>query len=449
MQNNTKNPKHNKSRAGAIVPFVAILLPIFIALIAFAVDYGVIVVARHELQNAADAASIAAIETLFQSPESADLAAFETLTANQLHGRPVEFDMRQDVQYGVWDSTARTFTEIPRNGNVAPRGDVSGATIPSGANAVRVQLTRSRERENGIRLFFGTILGTSFADITVQSISSASAGCNGFVGIESATIINNTSTDSYNSDDGNYGPGNINDNGDVCSDGRVLVSSGASIHGNAAGSLVTIQPGSGATVSGTRSASSGQRSFDPVDFTKGSVNDNDSIPLPIPAFATQPFLTSNNDFQGYSGLDMTLNSGEYHFRDLIASNGSDLTINGDVTIYVERNMRVGGGSQLTINGEVEIFIEGEMRFDNGTVVNPSQLPRNLKLNVGQGPVNLQGGNGLHASIYAPEADVVVQNGSNFFGAIIGRTLETGGTNLHLDESLLPEAPSGGPSMLVN
>ena len=241
MTNQTTNQRFN-SRRGVIVPFIAILLPLFVVLIAFAVDYGSIVVSRHELQNAADNASIGALQTLVSSHDDADLAAFEILSASLLRGSSITFDMQQDVSYGTWDSDNRVFTEIDREGTVASKGDTSGETIPDGVTAVRIRLTRSVERGNALPLFFGTLLGKSFADVTVEAISSGSAGCNGFVGLDSARLHNNASTDSYNSDEGTYGSGGIYQNGDVCSNGPLLLDySSVRINGDAQGSSVTIR----------------------------------------------------------------------------------------------------------------------------------------------------------------------------------------------------------------
>ena len=73
----------------------------------------------------------------------------------------------------------------------------------------------------------------------------------------------------------------------------------------------------------------------------------------------------------------------------------------------------------------------------------------MKIFVGEGPVNIQGGHQLHADIYAPEADVNIANGSGFFGNIIGKTLRgAGGAGWHLDESLLDSAAANGPPGLV-
>ena len=96
-----------------------------------------------------------------------------------------------------------------------------------------------------------------------------------------------------------------------------------------------------------------------------------------------------------------------------------------------------------------IYIEREMRFNNGTVANQTEIPSNMQIFVGQGPVDIQGGHQLHASIYAPEADVTMANGSGFFGAIIGKTLSVaGGGGLHFDQSLAgPDTATVAPSVV--
>ena len=423
--------KPRKNRKGSIVPLTAILLPLFIALIAFAVDYGVIVVSRHDLQNAADAASIGTLQTLTTNREEADLAAFEILSANLLNNRPIEFDMQQDVHYGTWDSETRTFTQIDRDGTVAAVGDTSGDTIPDGVSAVRIRLTRTTERANGIPLFFGRMLGTSFAHIRVEAISSVTAGCTGFVGLDSVRLHNNSRTDSYDSDEGTYGSGPVYENGDVCSNGPVLLDySSVQVKGDAEGSTVEIRSGSNGSISGQQTTASGTREEDPVDFTQTvNNNDNDTIP-PRPPYDWRgdSYVSDDGDFILDGGQRLTLSSGVYHFRDMLVRGGGRLTIAGDVTINIER----------------------EMRFDNGTSANPSAAPSELRINVGQGPVNIQGGHDLHAVVYAPQADVIIENNARFHGSIIGKTLTVGGgAQLHYDESLAADNTNDEPPSLVN
>ena len=88
-------------------------------------------------------------------------------------------------------------------------------------------------------------------------------------------------------------------------------------------------------------------------------------------------------------------------------------------------MKVEGGGKLSIDGDVTIFIEKEMKYDNGTSANPSAAPRELQIKVGQGPVNIQGGHDLHAVVYAPEAEVIIENNARFHGSIISKKLDRG------------------------
>lgn len=408
---------------------MAFLLPVFIAFIAFAVDYGAINVAMHELQNAADAGADGAVRVLIRDRINADLAAFEAVSGNRLFGKNITFDVRRDVHYGTWEEDTRTFTEIPRENYTPGTGspdDVSGATIPAGATAVRVRLVRSAEFDNALPLFFGPIIGVQFSEITAEAIAAATPGCSGFIGIDSVTLRNNMATDAYNSDNGSYGGANRTEDGDVCSNGPVSLASGADVFGDAQGSPVTIAGGSGATISGTRTDSPAGLNFEPVDFSEANINDNDAIERG-PTWAPPFYNESTGDLIVDNGRNITLQAGTYIFRDLL----------------------LAGGSQLNVSGPVRIFIEREMRFDNGTVANLTEIPANLEINVGAGPVNIQGGHQLHAAIYAPDADVSIANGSGFFGAIIGQTLSVaGGGGLHFDQSLATDEAAGAAPALV-
>ena len=79
-----------------------------------------------------------------------------------------------------------------------------------------------------------------------------------------------------------------------------------------------------------------------------------------------------------------------------------------------------------------------------------QPQASLQINVGKGPVKIAGGHDLNAVLYAPEADVTVDNDAGFFGSIFGKTLTAGGrARLHYDESLATGDTSSSPPRLVN
>ena len=417
MQSNYRKNKNQRHRLGAIAPFVALMLPMLIALVVFGVDYGTISVAQHQLQNAADAGAISTLRAYQRDRFNGDPAAIESIGNNSLFGQAIAIDLVDDVEYGTWDAENNIFTPAAREGNNPPQG----------ATAVRITLERVQEEGNGVNLLFAPVLGTEFADVRVQAVAATDPACSGFVGIESATLRNNIVTDSYDSTQGTVSPfssvGRLG-NGDVCSQGPVSLASGADVTGDIQGSPATIVPGSGSTVTGTLTSSPIDVDFPPVDFMEVTTNDNSFIERG-PPWAPPFYNESTGDLVVNNGRNITLQSGVYHFR----------------------NLFLAGGSRLNIVGEVQIFIEGEMRFDNGTVANQTQIPSNLQIFVGDGPVNIQGGHQLHASIYAPEADVNIANGSGFFGSVIGRTFSVaGGAGLFYDESLASEA--GGRARLV-
>ena len=204
------------------------------------------------------------------------------------------------------------------------------------------------------------------------------------------------------------------------------MSSGADVFGNAQGDPVVLTPGSGTSIAGSVLNAPHTTEYDPIDFSSIGPNDNNSIERG-PTWAPPFYDSSTRDLVVNNGRHITLTSGVYHFR----------------------NMNLAGGSRLNIDGDVEIFIEGEMRFDNGTVANLGQKPNMFRLNVGQGPVNIQGGHHLHAVIYAPAAEVNIANGSGFFGSVVGRTLKiAGGGGLHYDETLGEDVEQTGAPKLV-
>jgi len=113
MNQPRKNIYVGNSRSGVVVPLIALLFVVLIGLVALVVDYGIILSAKQELQNAADAAAVATMETYNSDFDFADLAVFESLSANDILNRTVVFDMARDVEYGTWDRDAQIFTAIP------------------------------------------------------------------------------------------------------------------------------------------------------------------------------------------------------------------------------------------------------------------------------------------------------------------------------------------------
>ena len=143
---------HNTQRNGSIVVLVAVMLPVLLALAAFAVDIGYIGLTNSRLQAAADSAVLAAAEELPDG--TAALAAAKLIAGFNLDDSS-GIVVDQDVEFGSWDSNTQVFTV----------GTAASAT------AVRVTARRSTANGNPLNLFFGAFAGTSHADVSASAIA--------------------------------------------------------------------------------------------------------------------------------------------------------------------------------------------------------------------------------------------------------------------------------------
>ena len=139
-------------RRGAVVILVAIMLVVLMAMVSFAIDVGYVANVQTQLQRAADSAALAAAAEMNRSGISA--ARTRAQQIGQLNGSSGSTIAIPDsnVEFGVWDMTARTFTP-----------SAAGA----GGNAVRVTIQQSPN------LFFARAMGINSTQITGQAIAIA------------------------------------------------------------------------------------------------------------------------------------------------------------------------------------------------------------------------------------------------------------------------------------
>ncbi len=142
----SKRQSNLVGRAGAVLVLCTFLLVIMIAMVAFAVDMGYIVMSRAGLQCAADAAALAGTGTLSENPEGVQAAVIEYIQRNTVAGRaPATEDIETIV--GTWDDETRTFQE---------GGDHPWAV------RVRIRLTDTP-------LFFARVLGMDSTSISAEA----------------------------------------------------------------------------------------------------------------------------------------------------------------------------------------------------------------------------------------------------------------------------------------
>jgi Flp pilus assembly protein TadG len=150
------------SERGASLVQVAVMLTTMLGTSAFAIDYGMLLVGRSQIQNAADAAALAGAASL-------------------------AFDInRGDWDYPLAAGSATSLTalnDVAMAPPVLDGGDISyprcpdsfedGANQPEHLSCVKVQVFRDEAHGNPLRSFFARFLGFETADVTATAMAQA------------------------------------------------------------------------------------------------------------------------------------------------------------------------------------------------------------------------------------------------------------------------------------
>jgi len=234
-------------------------------------------------------------------------------------------------------------------------------------------------------------------------------------GKDKVTIGNGTVTvkaDSYDSDNGNYGPGNTGEHADV----------GTS--STAANAIEILPQGE---VHGSITVGSGASNPAACVNNKGLITGTISAALTpnyLPSITSLPSgLIQLGDVYLESNQELILDQGNYHMTDLDILGSAQIICNGKVVIYLDES---------TDRGSPDIRIGG-----NG-MVNTSGIPSNLLIYCMTDVVSVAiTGNGtFYGGIYAPQAAVTLSSGV-VNGSLVGKTVTLNGatSHVHYDESL--------------
>lgn len=390
----------NRSRVcrhGISIIWMAIGMVAICAFVSLGVDYGRVQLAKTELRAAADAAALAGAAGMNISVQQAQADASNVAAANTANGSPVTLRANQDIDFGAWDADSRTFTVL--NGSAR-----------STANAIRVTARRTKARGNSIPLLFAQVVGQLTCDVSASAVASAAgAGNFGVVGLNYIKMGGNSS-DSYYSPDGYTSGG---EKGSIASNGNIYLSGNSYVHGDA-------RPGIGMTVdSPSRVSGSSDPLTKPLNYPRANAgafattNDNANIPAAY-------FSKAGN---------LTLKSGE------------SLTLPGGV--YYLNAVNLGAGSTMSFTGPAKVYCEGNWVM-NGHAETSGNLPKNLKIimvgpsssSASAGKVTIGGGSAMYAHIYAPLSPINLSGTGDFYGAMVGESIDMTGTSaIHYDTAL--------------
>jgi len=384
-----------RHRSGISLIYTSIIAVALIAIASLAVDFGRVSLARSELQTAVDASASAATARLNEGWAAARTAATEIALANRTDGTPVQLDENQDIEFGRWNSRTRSF-EV--------------ATGFTTANAVRVTARRTAKRGNPIELPLGRLIGMPTCDVTASAVSTRLRYS--LVGIEGVKMTGTATIDSYDSSIGKYGGGNTGENVSVISNRDINLGKNCAVYGDA-------HPGPNGTVMGASS----------VTGTTTPLPRALTFPMPTldPSYNNvliQPWLDSDRNLD-LSGKMFTIQPGVYYVHNIDLASNASMMLQGQVTFYVSGNVILRGG--IDLGG----LPPGDFRI---RVIEPG------------GTVQINGNASLSADLYAPGSDVSIVGTGDFYGTMVGKTIDlVGVAGVHGDESI---APYGGGGFLT-
>jgi Flp pilus assembly protein TadG len=167
------------NQRGATAILVALLLVVLVGFTALAIDVGHLVVARNELQNAADAGALAGARFLYNEDgtavnEDANQIAYNAATANMSQNLAVEVDCdfannSGDVQRGHWCFANSTFTP---NDSLEPVDLWNASTEELDNNTDFINAIRvvTRRQSNPVASFFARIFGHPGFQVSTEAI---------------------------------------------------------------------------------------------------------------------------------------------------------------------------------------------------------------------------------------------------------------------------------------
>ena len=171
------------------------------------------------------------------------------------------------------------------------------------------------------------------------------------------------------------------------------------------------------------------------------------------ASITAAHRTTNND-DGTIGLSPTvavgnnparinLPCGNYYLSQINAAQPLTIAIHGHTALYVDGNLNASGDLAIQMNptATLDLFVAGTFNASNGLALGSTSDPAHCRAYVAGTTFNVSGSTTVGCNIYAPQAQVILGNGSTTFGSIFGKSIQANGNaTLHYDTSV---ASAGG------
>ena len=179
--------QRRSQRRGAVVILAAFLMVVLLAMIAFALDSGYVVLARTQLQAAADSGALAAAGVMGQDQTTATQTGIQFAAKNTIGNKAIQVNSA-DVVYGTWDTTTRSF---------APSSQGM-------SNAVKVTARADSTANGAIPSFFGRILKLNSSTTAASAVATTNPRDICFVVDLSGSMNNDTDPNNTSSINSSY-----------------------------------------------------------------------------------------------------------------------------------------------------------------------------------------------------------------------------------------------------
>lgn len=158
----------------------------------------------------------------------------------------------------------------------------------------------------------------------------------------------------------------------------------------------------------------------------------------LPPVAYEPTIETAGDMTLSEGR-ATLTAGDYRFHKIEAKNSSEIRIQGDVTLYLDGDLKLSGQAKIVLDPDASLTIYQagkNMALDGGGVANTSGRADHLVVYSRADNVSIGGVSELYGAVYAPNASISVAGVPEIYGSLIGRQVNLSGTvRFHYDETL--------------
>jgi hypothetical protein len=390
----------HRQRKGIGLIWAIIMIVALCAIASLAVDYGMVRLAKSQLQAAADASALAAANALPNGVSVASAEAVKYAKSNLTSDNSKPIDQNADITFGYWgdpsdlNDTSNDDIDVDVvDPDVKPVFTALGAN-DGRANAVRVSLQRTTARGNALPLAFARFIGVSSCDVHATATAVAYDGGvgDGFIGIKKMKIDKSSLSDSYISANGSYNASKRRSHSAVKTNNKLAFDASVSIYGDARPGPDR-GPATGGMVTGSRAPLTHMLSYTPIENLPKHKAPGTSGKLEV------------------KHKTLTLSEGTYRYDEIKIDDGATLEFTGPAVLYVEK---------------LEV---------KGTILTYQNLPGNLQiLGINKGEVKIGGNTSVYANIYTPQGKAEVKDNSAIFGSLIAHEFKTGqNARLHYDE----------------